>query len=327
MKVFVTGADGMLGSHICRELLSRKYQVRGLIQPGRRTGTLDKLDLEIINGDILNYRDLASSLLGCQAVIHTAASTQIWPARSPLIWDVNYGGTRLLARAVLEIGIQRFIHIGTANSFGPGSKENPGTEKNLYAGDKFKLDYQDSKRAAQVYLLDLARSDSLPVIIINPGFMFGAYDSKPGTGAMVIFLHQGRIAGYTSGGRSYVAAKDVATCAVNALTRGVVGECYLASGYNLNYREVFTLITRTIGVEPPKWFVSDLLVEMIGVYGSLMGRITKNPPLISYPMARLAHTDCYYSNAKAISELGLPQTPLRDAIMECFIWFQEHEYL
>jgi dihydroflavonol-4-reductase len=157
--------------------------------------------------------------------------------------------------------------------------------------------------------------------------MFGAYDSKPGSGAMVISLHKGRIVGYTRGGRSYIAAKDVATCAVNALTRGVVGECYLASGLNLNFQEVFTLIAGTIGVEPPKLYIPDLLVEIVGLFGSLMGVITNNPPLISYPMARLAHTDCYYSNAKAVRELGLPQTPLRDAILECFVWFKEHDYL
>ena len=252
MKVLVTGADGMLGSHICRELLARNYQVRALVQQGRTADTIDDLKLERYLGDILNFQDLKRSLSGCDVVIHTAASTQIWPPRSPMIWKINYEGTVKVAKAVLELDLEKFIHIGTANSFGPGSKADPGDEDTDYADFIYNLDYQDSKHAAQVYLLNLVKTDNLPVCIINPSFMFGAYDSKPGSGAMIISIYQGKLIGYTSGGRSYIAAKDVATCAVNALTRGKIGECYLAAGANLNYQEVFELIAKTIGVHPPK---------------------------------------------------------------------------
>lgn len=326
MKVFVTGADGMLGSHICRELLGRKYAVKALIEPGRETGTLDDLNLEKKQGDILDYQALITSMRGCDAVIHAAASTQIWPSRSQRIWQINFEGTKLVAKAVLELGIKKLIHIGTANSFGPGSKITPGTEENAYSGVRFKLDYQDSKRAAQDYLLDLAKS-GLPVCVINPGFMFGAFDSKPGTGTMIASIYQGNITGFTRGGRSYVAAKDVAVCIINSLTRGKIGECYLASGYNLNYQEVFNLIAETIGVKSPIVQIPDFIVDIVGLFGSFSGVIFKKPPLISYPMARLSHTDCYYSNAKAVRELGMPQTPLDDAILECFNWLKQHNHL
>lgn len=326
MRVYVTGADGMLGSHICRELLLQKYTVRAFIEPGRNTGTLDNLDIELTKGDILDYQTLITSMDGCDAVIHAAATTQIWPSRSPQIWKINYEGTKLVARAVLELEIKKFVHVGTANSFSPGSKQAPGTEENEYTGFRFKLDYQDSKRAAQDYLLHMAKS-GLPVCVINPGFMFGAYDSKPGSCAMIVSIYQGRVMGYTRGGRSYVAAKDVAVCTVNALTQGKIGECYLAVGFNLNYHEVFDLIAETIGVSAPKVQIPDLLADIAGLFGSLSGELSKKPPLLSYPMARLSHTDCYYSNAKAVRELGMPQTPLGEAIMESFTWFKQHNYI
>lgn len=327
MKVLVTGADGMLGSHICRALISREYQVRAMIQPGRTTDTLDELDVERVECDLLKYEDMERALSAADAVIHTAASTQIWPGRSPTIWKINFEGTKLLAKAVLESDTKKFIHIGTANSFGPGSKEHPGTEQHSYRGAKYKLDYQDSKKAAQEYLLGLAASHKLPVTIINPSFMFGAYDSKPGTGAMVIAIYRGNLLGYPSGGRSYVAAKDVADCAVNALARGRNGECYLASGTNLNYKEIFQLIADTLEVDAPRVPIPDLMIEMVGLIGSMWGTLRKQPPMLSYPMARLAHTDCYYSNAKAVNELGMSLSPLENAISECFAWLKEHRYM
>lgn len=326
MRVLTTGADGMLGSHICRELLRQNHDVRALVQPDRRTGTLAGLDIEIYQGDILDNKTLLEAMKDCDAVIHAAATTQIWPSRSPLIWEINYEGTKLIAKAVREAGLMKFVHIGTANSFGPGSKIEPGTELCDYADYKFNLDYQDSKRAAQDYLCSQARS-GLPVCVINPGFMFGAYDSKPGSGAMVISIYQGKMKGFTKGGRSFVAAKDVAVCAVNALKKGKTGECYLATGVNLNFQEISHLIAKTIGVPPPKLPVPDPLADLIGITGSLTGALFKKPPLISYPMARLSHTDCYYSNQKAVLELDMPQTPLEEAILDCFIWFKLHNYV
>lgn len=326
MRVLTTGADGMLGSHICRELLHQQYNVRALIQPGRRTGTLAGLDIEVFQGDILDYETLLSAMKDCDAVIHTAATTQIWPSRSPLIWKINFEGTRQVASAAQETGLIKIVHIGTANSFGPGTKTEPGTEKSDYTDYKFRLDYQDSKRAAQDYLLGLAGS-GLPVCVINPGFMFGAYDSKPGSGAMVISIYQGRMIGYTRGGRSFVAAKDVAVCAVNALKKGQNGECYLATGANLNFQEISHLIAKSIGVPSPKLRIPDPLADLVGLAGSLSGALSKKPPLISYPMARLSHTDCYYSNQKAVLELDMPQTPLEHAIQDCFNWLKLHSYI
>lgn len=326
MKVFLTGADGMLGSHICRELLRQNYQVRAFIQPERNSGTLEGLQFEDYRGDILDYSTLLSSIKGCDAVIHTAATTQIWPSRSKYIWQINFEGTKIIAQAAIELGLQKFIHIGTANSFGPGSKNNPGTEKNAYSDFKFKLDYLDSKRAAQDYLLGLTHS-GLPICVINPGFMFGAYDSKPGSGAMIISIYQGKMLGFTRGGRSFVAARDVAACAVNALKKGKPGECYLATGTNLSFKEISHLIAETIRVNPPRINIPDRFVEIIGLFGSLYGKIAKKTPLLSYPMACISNTNCYYSNQKAVDELDMPQTPLDEAILDCFNWFKLNNYI
>ena len=296
MKVLVTGADGMLGSHICRELIRKGYSVRVLIQKERSTGTLEGLEIEKIYGDILDYNVLLKGLADCNAVIHVAASTQIWPSRSKYIWKINYEAVKLLAKAVLTMKIDRFVHIGTANSFSPGSKEHPGTEENEYSDYKFKLDYQDSKYAAQKYLLDLYKSEGLPVCIINPTFMFGAFDSKPGSGQMISSVYNRKVPGYTKGGKSYIAAKDVAVGAVNALQKGRNGECYIAAGENLNYQEAFGLIADVVDVDPPSRFIPSILVDLFGFLGSVFDVLFKIEPKISLPMAKLSHEDCYYTN-------------------------------
>lgn len=200
MKVLVTGADGMLGSHLVRQLLERNVAVRAFVQPGRQTGTLEGLEIEKVPGYLLEAKQLQGALAGCDGVIHAAASTQIWPARDEHIWRVNFDAVRILAEAVLDLGIPHYVHVGTATSFSPGPKERPGTEEGPYMDGKYGLDYQDSKYAAQQLLLEMFRERELPVKIVNPSFMFGAYDSKPGAGQMILSVYSGRTPGYTSGG-------------------------------------------------------------------------------------------------------------------------------
>ena len=136
MKILVTGADGMLGNHVVRELLQRGIVVRARVQPGRHTGTLDGLDIEQFEGDLLESTQVRKALDGCEGVIHTAANTQIWPSRDRRIWAVNYEAVRILAEAVLELEVPIYVHVGTATSFSPGPKTQPGTEAGPYTDGK-----------------------------------------------------------------------------------------------------------------------------------------------------------------------------------------------
>jgi len=157
--------------------------------------------------------------------------------------------------------------------------------------------------------------------------MFGAYDTKPGSGQMILALYEGKTPGYTRGGKSYIAAKDVAVAAVNALRMGRNGECYLAAGENLDYLEAFTRICRVLGVAPPRLPIPPGLSFIVGVLGSVSGRISGKAPRISFPMARLANEDCYYSNRKAVEELAMPQTPFEVGVAEAIAWFKGNNYV
>lgn len=327
MRVAITGADGMLGAHIVRAALAAGHRVRAALQPGRASSSLDGLDAERVEAELLDPASLRSAFKGCDAVVNAAALTDVWPARSTRVRAVNYGGAVAVAEAVLGLGIGKLVHIGTANSFGPGPKSNPGTEDSPYTDARYGLDYQDSKRAAQEELLRLHAERGLPVSVINPSFMFGAYDAKPGSGAMILAVHAGAVPGYARGGKSYAYAGDVASAAVAALERGVNGRCYLASGENLSYTEAFSLIAQELGVPSPRLALPAPAVLAVGALGSLAGALSGKAPKLSLPMARLANAECYYSNARAVAELGMPCTPLRTAVREAFEWFAANGYL
>lgn len=327
MKILVTGADGLLGSNLVRELLYHGHTIRAFVQPGRQQKTLEGITLEKFPGNLLNGEEVTKAAEGCDAVIHCAASTSVWPVRSEIVNKVNIEGTKNVITAVRLNQVKRMVYVGTANSFGFGSKENPGIEGNPYKSGKYGLDYMDSKYKAQQLILKEVKEHSLPAVIVNPTFMFGPYDSNPSSGAMIVALYKGKVPGYTKGGRNYVCAKDAAIAITNALTKGRIGECYILGNQNLSYKEAFSKIASTIGVKPPSIAIPSTFATLYGRIGSLMGHISGKTPAISYPLSRIACDEHYFSPAKAVQELELPQTPIETGIKECFDWLNENGYL
>lgn len=326
-KIFVTGADGMLGSNICRELLKQGYKVKAVCLPNTKSRTLEGLDIEMKHGDILDTDFLNREMKDCHSVIHIAALTTVWPRRSKKIFEVNFQGTKNIADKAADFKLERMVHIGTANSFGHGTKENPGTEQTPFNSATYGMDYIDSKLKAQQLLLERHASDGFPVVIINPTFMIGPFDSGPSSGQMIIGLHKGDIPAYARGGKNFVAAKDVATAAVNALTMGRTGQCYIAGNENLDFKSFFRKASLVLNKPFKMVAAPQFLILTLGAFNSMIARITGNPPKISFTMARMAGVGQYTSSAKAQKELNMPQTPIEEAIKDCVEWFKTNNYI
>ncbi len=326
-KVFVTGADGMLGSMICRVLLKKEYEVTALSLPNSQSTTLDGLELRIIKGDILDEDFILEQSRGHDAVIHVAAMTNVWPRRIEKVKAVNIQGTMNIKNAVQVHGMERMVFIGSASSFKEGSKNKPGNEDSGFEGDRFGMDYIDSKYEAQQYLIKAHKEEHLPVIVVNPTFMIGPYDSGPSSGIMVLNLYKNKVPGYNTGGKNFVYSGDVATAAVNALTMGRLGECYIAGNQNLEYKEFFEKTAEVMNKKFSLKKIPNSLVLAFGALSSVVARVTKKPPVLSYGMAEVAQIDQYFDCSKAVSELEMPQTPIEEGIKECLQWFKENDYL
>ncbi|MBI3232824.1 MAG: NAD-dependent epimerase/dehydratase family protein [Bacteroidetes bacterium] len=213
--------------------------------------------------------------------------------------------------------------MGTANSFGPGTKEHPGVETNAYSGDQYQTDYMDSKYEAYLAVKKAVKDKGLNAITVHPTFMIGPYDTKPSSGAMILAVYNGKVPGYTKGGRNYIYVKDVAEAAVNGLTMGQSGESYILGNENLSYKEAFSTIAKAVGVKAPSRYFPPALVLTYGKIGDWIYALTKILPTVSYPMARISCDEHYYSSAKAVKELNLKQTPIASILPQAFEWLKK----
>ena len=328
MRVIVTGPDGVLGSNLVRELIARDHQVSVLLLEGTTSKTLDGLDITKFYGNILDKVSLNAAFTGQDIAIHCAASTSMYPARDPFINRVNIEGTENVIQAIKVNKIKRLVYVGTANSFGNGSSlDDLGDETNEYTAHKYGLDYMDSKKKAQDLLLDAVKNDGLPALIVNPTFMIGPYDSKPSSGTLVLAIYNGKVPGYTRGGKNYIAVKDAAVAIANGITMGRIGECYILGNENLSYRDAFEKIAQSIGGKAPKLGMANSVMRTYGSINSFLAKIFRYKPAVTKELAAISCDNFYYSANKARKELQLPSTPMEEAFKECLEWYKDNGYL
>jgi dihydroflavonol-4-reductase len=157
--------------------------------------------------------------------------------------------------------------------------------------------------------------------------MFGPYDSKPGSGTLILGIYHRKIPGGGTGGRNYAFVKDVAVGIANALERGEVGQCYILGNQNLNYKELFAKISQVTGKAVSNRHFPPWMGKTVGLAGSIYGHVFKRMPALTYTLVKLALAEHYYCARKAVDKLDMPQTPIETAIEEALNWFRENGYL
>lgn len=327
MKAMVTGADGLLGSNLVRALLERGLEVRAIVHPSSKSRTLDGLPVEICGGDILDAQSMEDAAQGCAAVFHIAASTAMWPPQDAKITTVNVEGTRNVLNAAANCGALKVVHVGSASSFGYGTKANPGTEETPYKYSGFGLAYFDSKLDAQRLALSYIKERGLDIVVVNPTFMLGAHDSGPSSGKIIARYAEMKLPFYPEGGRNFVHVRDVAAGMILALEKGRTGECYILGNRNMDMKELFTAVARAAGFNPPQIKIPKELLLLAGRLGSAFGEATGKQPELTLEMARSSSIGSYYSAAKAVSELGMPQTPVETAVEDSYKYLYDNGHI
>lgn len=325
-KVLITGASGLLGNNVARELFSRGYQLRVFARKNSNLACLKDIKYELFTGDIQNPDDVFNATKNCMAVIHSAANTNQYPANFKNYEKVNVHATLIMIDAAKKAKVKRFIYVSTANTFGFGSKNNPGNELSEINTIGYSSGYIMSKYLAQQYILREVEKGNLPAIVVNPGFMIGPYDIRPSSGRIVL-MGLKKVIVCPPGGKSFIYVKDVAKAICNSLIMGDIGECYLLTNENLSFYEFFKLLNRLTGHASRILITPSILLQSAGLTGSFFELTTKIPVELNYINAKLLCLNHFYSSEKAVKELKMPQTPMLKALPETLEWFVTNGYV
>ena len=172
-----------------------------------------------------------------------------------------------------------------------------------------------------------AAQAGLNAVIVCPTYMFGAYDSRPSSGQMILAIAQRKLPGYTGGGNNFVDVEDVTQGMLTAAQIGRQGEAYILGGANYTYQEIFAIIASVVRAPRPFFQIPYPISWIAGLLGELYERATGRNPEINLATVQTGYLRHYYDPSKAIRELGLPQTPIKSAIQRAVLWFQKQKML
>lgn len=317
-KVLLTGISGLLGINLANELLTGGYYVKGLIRNISNFKGILHQNLELIECDL--FDDLTPFCQGCDYIIHSAAETRQNLTRYAEYREINCNATIQLFNTGLKCKVSRFVFISTSNTLGYGSLEDPGSEIKEIRYPFSELFYAKSKLEAENYLLkNQSQSD---VVIIYPGFMLGAFDTKPSSGKIILMGWKKKFLFYPPGGKSFVHVKDVAKAIVSSLENAGNGEKYLVVNENLSYADFFRKLNRVTNQNPVMFKIPGMVLIGLGYLGDLIRFFNIRTNISSVNMRALC-TKNFYSNKKSISELRIQYNPIESAIEDAVGYFRD----
>ena len=317
----VTGGSGFLGNRLARALVERGDRVRALVRDPASAADLSAIGVELVRGDLTNEDSLRSAVAGADRVFHTAGLVGDWLDPS-LAGEVNVEGTRRLLAAAADAGVTRVVHVSSLSVL--GTKHHHGTEEDApYVNADV---YTDTKIESERIAREFAAEGRLEVVVIRPGFVYGAGDNhvlRP----LVERLRDGGFAFIGDGSKELntVYVGDVARAALLAdETPHAAGQVYnITDGRNTTLREFVTFIAEYIGVPPPTRQVPGLVARAAAAVLVQIARATgsKSPPLLNAGRLRFLHYNQRYSIEKARRELGYePLVSYRQGLPPALDW-------
>lgn len=331
---FVTGATGLLGNNLVRELIADGWGVRALVRSHEKAAMqFAGLDLEIIAGDMLDVSGFADALRGVDVVFHTAAyfrdsykGGKHWDA----LYAANVAGTRGLLDHAYRAGVRRFVHTSSVAVL-RGAKGQT-IDESMLRDERDADDYYRSKILSDRVVLDfLDKHPDFWAAMVLPGWMHGPGDIGPtSAGQTVLDVALERLPGVPPGSFSVVDARDVARAMILASHRGQRGERYLAAGQHMTMADLLPLIAQATRAKAPTRRIPLFLLYLIGAGNELYARMTGEPVLLSWAMARTVATEndrSRYDCAKSKRELGLEFRPVSETLRDEVAWFRTHGFL
>ena len=324
MDALVTGGTGFVGANVVRELLAEGATVRVLARPGSDRRALAGLAVEIAEGDLLDAASLARAVAGVETVFHVAADYRLWVPDPALVFRTNVDGTRAVIAAATAAGARRVVYTSTVGALGLPRDGTPGTEDTPVSLGDMVGPYKRSKFLAERGALELARAGA-PVVVVNPSAPVGPWDVKPTpTGQMIVDFMRGKMFASLDTGLNLVHVRDVARGHLLAARRGRVGERYILGHANLALREIWALLASITGRRPPRVTIPYGVAWVGAACLECAARISGRAPQVPLTAVRMARKRMYFSPAKAVRELGLPQTDVREALADAVTWFRAH---
>jgi dihydroflavonol-4-reductase len=313
--IFLTGASGLVGSHIARRLLAEGYAVRALRRSSSRLEPLADISdrIEWIEGDLLDVALLQQALQGCQQVVHCAGMVSFSPKDAEPMYQTNVEGTTALVNAALAAGMERFVHISSVAAIGRPKRKGLVNEAQKWEKSPLNSWYGETKYLAELEVWR-AHTEGLPVVILNPSVVLGPGPLDRSSTRLFGYVQQ-QHAFYPGGLINWVDVRDLCRAVVCSLQEEKgLGQRYIVSAGAVRYPELFGQMAECLEVSAPKFQANSVLTAGAYYLEKIKGLFGKKEALISRETRVLSNLEIEFDNSKITNHFDLRFTPLQDTI-------------
>ena len=323
MRCFVTGASGQIGSGLIRRLADDGHAISALVFPGDpwADAAFEGVPVARVKGDVTDAATFPDARFDW--IFHLAADQSFWRGDEAKQRAVNVDGVRHLMDWAADTGASRVVHVSSLAAVGLANRPDEVMDEGAVVQPaSARLMYAEHKRAGERLALAAAAS-GLPVTIASPGTVLGPWDHWRHAEQLLRPLIKGPARFAPAGGINVVDVRDVAEGLVRLARRGVRGRRYLLTGHNVRYAELSDLGAEVLGSRAPRVGLPSgglrVLAAVLERPGLWLGW---KPPATPDEVA-VGTRYLYFSNARAVAELGFRVRPVRETMADSVAWYRE----
>lgn len=312
--ILVTGATGLVGSHLLVQLLQENEEVKALFRSEKQIekvknvfafhhqlALFDKINW--VKGDITDIPFLEIAFENVTHVYHCAALISFDPNDEDELRKINIEGTANVVNCCIDFGIKKLCHVSSIAALGnPKEHETTITEETEWNPEELHSDYAITKYGAEMEVWR-GHQEGLEVVIVNPGVIFGYGFPKKGSDVIIQSVKNG-LSFYTKGNIGIVAVEDVTKCMIQLMKSSINGERYTLVGENISTKILLDFIAEELKVKKPSIKASKWMTSIAWRMDWLIAKITNRKRKITRVTAKASHSFHAYDNSKLATTLN-----------------------
>lgn len=321
----VTGATGLLGSHIAERLVERGEQVRALVRASSDAAFLKQLGVELATGDLRDPASVRAAVDGADVVYHCASKVGEWGPWSQFQEEIIDAAATVAEACRGRAG--RLLHVSSITVYGHPKIGGELLGEDAPLGQN--LWWRDYYVRAKIAAEEAVRRSGVPATVVRPSWIFGPRDRHT-LPRMILAIRSGRFAVVGDGNNllNVVYAADVAEGAILAANHAdAVGQAYnLSSAGEVTQRKFVDAITESLGLPRVGGGYSFRMAFALGLVSEVIGHLIRirRPPHVTRYGVSLMGRPTLFSTQKARARLGWqPRVSALEGLRRTLDWFRD----
>jgi len=322
--IIVTGATGLLGSHLLAHLALQNKSVKALVRSVEKQAEVKKiftyygLDLlkskiEFVEADFTNIQDLLQHINEGDTVYHCAAQVSFNPKKSNEIISSNVNLAAVMVNACTHQKVEALCHVSSIAALGKNIAGTPADETCFW-----KAEEQNSAYGCSKYLSEnevwRGIEEGLNAVIVNPSIILGEGFWKGGSGTFWTSAYKNKNYFYPPGSIGFIDVKDVAKAMIALTEAKLYGERFVLNSQNLSYLDFFSILNQSLELAPPKFAIGRTGLTIAATINGWVRTLLNKEINFSKETVEAALEKNFFNGEKIQKNISFSYTPINEAI-------------